>query len=350
MEISVMPHLVADITGHGFGHVAQTAPVLNALRDRFSSMRLTVRTPAVPAILTERIRGPFHHIQSPDDLGLFMLDPVTVDVAKTASFYRELCRTWDDRVAAEAEKLAALRPDLLLANISPLSLAAAKRAGVPSVAYGSLNWLDTLAAYCPEETEVLQTLKAGYRSATHVLQPRPCLPPSWADKPKTVGPVVDVGMKRRDDLAAKLGAGLKDRIVFASLGGIKEGAPPPLPEMDNVVWLTAGTIDGLGMSHPDIVRSCDAVVCKTGYGTFTEAACNGARILYGARPDFPEAKYLEAWIEIHACAEAISLDALKSGNFARQLADLLDRPKRPPVAATEAEEAAAILAEMLEHG
>ena len=350
MEISVMPHLVADITGHGFGHVAQTAPVLNALRDRFSSMRLTVRTPAVPAILTERIRGPFHHIQSPDDLGLFMLDPVTVDVAKTASFYRELCRTWDDRVAAEAEKLAALRPDLLLANISPLSLAAAKRAGVPSVAYGSLNWLDTLAAYCPEETEVLQTLKAGYRSATHVLQPRPCLPPSWADKPKTVGPVVDVGMKRRDDLAAKLGAGLKDRIVFASLGGIKEGAPPPLPEMDNVVWLTAGTIDGLGMSHPDIVRSCDAVVCKTGYGTFTEAACNGARILYGARPDFPEAKYLEAWIEIHACAEAMSLDALKSGNFSRQLADLLDRPKRPPVAAMGAEEAAVLLAEILAYG
>ena len=25
------PHLVVSITGHGFGHVAQTAPVLNRL-------------------------------------------------------------------------------------------------------------------------------------------------------------------------------------------------------------------------------------------------------------------------------------------------------------------------------
>jgi len=342
-----MPHVVTDITGHGFGHVAQTAPVLNALRGRFSSFRLTLRSPAVPAILKERLSGSFEHLDSPDDLGLFMLDPVTVDIEKTREFYRALQANWEERIDSEAEKLTALKPDLLLANISPLSLAAAKQAGIPSVAYGSLNWLDTLAAYCPKEKEIMETLREGYQSADLILQPRPCLPPSWAEKPTTIGPVVEVGENKRAALEAAIGASAKDRIVFASMGGIKEGAPPPLPDMENVVWLTAPVLDELPLSHPDVVRSCDAIVCKTGYGTFTEAACNGTRILYAARPDFPEAPHLESWIETHACAERITLGELKEARFGAALSALLDRPKRPAVAAKGAEEGADILARML---
>jgi len=345
-----MPHLIADITGHGFGHVAQTAPVLNSLRDRFSSFKLTVRSPAVSAILEERLNGPFEHLDSPDDMGLFMFDPVTVDTERTAIFYRTLLENWEGRVERKAERLVVLKPDLLIANISPLSLAAAKRAGIPSVAYGSLNWRDTLAAYCPDEAAVLETMEQGYRSADLVLQPRPCLPPSWADKPTTIGPVVEVGRDCRAELVEATGAGPRDKIVFASMGGIRDGAPPPLPDMAGIVWLTAPAIDRLPMAHPDIMRSCDAVVCKTGYGAFTEAACNGTRILYAARPDFPEAPYLEAWIETHACAERMTLDQIKQGAFARPLQDLLDRPKRPPVAATGAEEGADTLEEMLKNG
>jgi len=345
-----MPHLIADITGHGFGHVAQTAPVLNSLRDRFSSFKLTVRSPAVRAILDERLKGPFEHLDNPEDLGLFMRDPVTVDTEKTMAFYRAMQENWEGRVEREAERLVALKPDLLIANISPLSLAASKRAGVPSVAYGSLNWRDTLAAYCPDETAILQTMERGYRSASLVLQPRPCLPPSWADKPTTIGPVVEVGRDCRAALAAAVGAGPRDKIVFASMGGIKEGMPPPLPDMEGIVWLTAPAIDRLPLAHPDIMRSCDAVVCKTGYGTFTKAACNGTRLLYAARPDFPEAPYLESWIETHACAERMTLKQMQEGAFARLLTDLLDRPKRPLVAATGAQEGADILEEMLKYG
>jgi len=42
-----MPHLVVSISCHGFGHVAQTAPILNLLHERMPHLRLTVRS-AVP--------------------------------------------------------------------------------------------------------------------------------------------------------------------------------------------------------------------------------------------------------------------------------------------------------------
>lgn len=52
-------HLVVSISGHGFGHVAQTAPILNLLHERMPQVRITVRS-AVPAEhLHSRIHAPF---------------------------------------------------------------------------------------------------------------------------------------------------------------------------------------------------------------------------------------------------------------------------------------------------
>ena len=36
-------HLLADISGHGLGHLSQIAPVLNALAALCPTLRLTVR-------------------------------------------------------------------------------------------------------------------------------------------------------------------------------------------------------------------------------------------------------------------------------------------------------------------
>jgi len=41
-----MRHLLVDISFHGFGHLSQTAPVLNALRRLIPDLRLTVRSAA----------------------------------------------------------------------------------------------------------------------------------------------------------------------------------------------------------------------------------------------------------------------------------------------------------------
>ena len=52
-----MQHLVVDISAHGFGHVAQTTAVLNALDT--TNVRLTIRSMTPEAVLRARLRHPF---------------------------------------------------------------------------------------------------------------------------------------------------------------------------------------------------------------------------------------------------------------------------------------------------
>lgn len=65
-----MPHLVASISGHGFGHVAMTAPILNLLHERMPQLRITVRSSVPLAHLRARIKAPFTHLSSEGDIGM----------------------------------------------------------------------------------------------------------------------------------------------------------------------------------------------------------------------------------------------------------------------------------------
>jgi len=51
-------HLLVDISAHGLGHLAQTAPVLDALASRLPTMRLTVRSALTRQQLARRIGAP----------------------------------------------------------------------------------------------------------------------------------------------------------------------------------------------------------------------------------------------------------------------------------------------------
>ena len=72
------PHLLVCISAHGFGHVAQVAPVLNALGERMPDLRLTVRATAPLVHLQSRIRIPFNYVRDSGDIGMLMSSALDV--------------------------------------------------------------------------------------------------------------------------------------------------------------------------------------------------------------------------------------------------------------------------------
>lgn len=62
-----MPHLFPDISAHGYGHLAQAAPVLNRLADLIPDLRLTLRCGLPESKLRQRIRAPFRHLSAASD-------------------------------------------------------------------------------------------------------------------------------------------------------------------------------------------------------------------------------------------------------------------------------------------
>ena len=106
-------------------------------------------------------------------------------------------------------------------------------------------------------------------------------------------------------------------------------------------------LEQLDMPFIDILASCDVLIAKPGYGSFTEAACHGLPVLYVPREDWPEAPYLTGWLHEHARALEVPRRDLETGRFADALDALLAQPARPPVQPSGIAEAADILAEQL---
>jgi len=136
-----MPHLIVSISGHGYGHVAQTAPVLNRLHRLMPRLRITVRS-AVPSATSavHACHAPFEHMESHGDIGMLMSSALDVRRRRTArAAYRTFHADWQARVDGEAGLLRELGADMVFSNVGYLPLTGAQRAGIPNAALCSLN-------------------------------------------------------------------------------------------------------------------------------------------------------------------------------------------------------------------
>jgi hypothetical protein len=90
-------HLFVDISSHGFGHLAITAPVLNTLAKIAPNLRLTVRTRLPRQLLVQRIHVPFELIEASSDFGYVMIDATHIDLPASAAAYRQAHADWPGR-------------------------------------------------------------------------------------------------------------------------------------------------------------------------------------------------------------------------------------------------------------
>lgn len=355
---SVRTTVVFDVSGHGFGHLGQAAPVIQALRARCPHCRIVLRSAHPASLLRDFLGCEVVLAPPPPEATMVMHGPTSVDAAGSAEAHRRVCERWEEHVAREAARLAALKPTILVSDVSYLSLAAAKRLGIPAIALCSLNWADIYRAYCGTEagaSAVLETIEAAYAAADVFLQVEPHMPMDGLSNLRSIGPVARIGHDRRRDLEAAADIPRGRKIVLVSLGGIPGGDGLDLPQVPGVHWLAGagvtgpvGTVTGAGalaMPFLDLLASSDAVITKVGYSTFVEAACNGTALVSAPRDDWPESPYLIAWAERNA-RFALTGSGLDAPEIRRALEDVLSAPPRPPVPATGVEEACRVIAKI----
>jgi hypothetical protein len=345
-----MPHLFVDISAHGFGHLAQAAPVLAALAARCPGLRLTIRSALPAGLICERIARDFDHLAAASDTAFLMHDATRVDRAASAAAYRAAHADWPARVAGEADFLSALAPDLVLADVSALPLAGARQAGIPAVALCSLNWADQFAYLFAGEAwaaPIEAQLHAAYAAADCFLRCTPAMTMADLANTRAIPPIARVGRRRRDELEQAIachgdgGSGQAERLVVVAMGGIGYALPiARWPQVAGVRWLVGEVPAGmsargdvtpyplLGLDFSDLLASVDAVVTKPGYGMFVESAAAGTPLLYLRRADWPEQEALIDWLKVEATCDEVSAAAFAAGDFLDQLAALWARPQR----------------------
>ncbi len=354
-------HLFIDISSHGFGHLAQVAPVVGALIVQRPDLRLTLRTGLPIDKLRARIPVPFEHLAGRSDFGFVMVDAVHIDLPATGEAYRAAHAGWNERVVAEATFLSNLAPDLVLTDVAYLPLAGAAEAGIPALSMCSLNWADLFAHFFGHEAwagPIHAQILAAYLSAKRFIRLTPAMPMTSFDNTCAVAPVAALGRDRRGELLEQVGAQADERIVLIAFGGFdKDLHAADWPVTPGVHWLVPQAwgidrpdmtaLESLRFNFSDLLRNVDAVLTKPGDGTFAESACNGTPVLYIRRDDWPEQDCLIDWLEQNACCREVSVAALLRGELSDDLAHLWRQPKSPPPIPTGAEEAARLIAAYL---
>jgi hypothetical protein len=351
------PHLFVDISAHGLGHLAQAAPVLNTLAAHLPELSITLRSGLNRDTLHARLAVAFIHLAGSSDFGYVMHDAMRVDLPATARAYRRQHADWEGLVEREARLLSELQPTLVLSDVAYLPLAGAARAGIPSLALCSLNWAELFAHFFAGEDwapQIHRQMLSAYNSAECFLRLTPGM--AMADLPRLrrIGPIAALGEDCRQALREQLHCSGDERLVLLAFGGISKQLPiADWPPIAGVRWLIpqawavqcpqASAFEALGRPITDLVRSVDAVIAKPGYGTFSEAACNGTPLLYVRRQDWPEQECLIDWLASHGRCSEISEADLLAGHLQSALAALWRQAVRQPPVPVGAEEAAAVL-------
>lgn len=335
-------HLFADISAHGLGHLAQTAPVLNALQQTLAGLRLTVRSGLPLEHLAARIQAPFEFVPGEPDFGYVMRDALDIDFGSSASRYRERHKDWPQAVAFEAEFLRQQHADLVLSNVAYLPLAGAAQAGIGAVAMCSLNWADLFAHYFGKEpwtAAIHAQMQPAYAGANAFLRVTPGMPMPTLSNLQLIGPIADVMAPQRAEIAERLGLPSAARWVLVGLGGIQHRLPVThWPRLAGVRWLVPDHWQAVrddissydnSITFAALLACADALITKTGYGSFAEATCQGVPVLYLPRPNWPEEACLVEWLREHNRCARITPEEAATGSFAYRLEELW-AAKPPP--------------------
>ena len=381
-------HLLVAISSHGYGHLAQVAPIVNASK-RLAAQTgkpdfdVTIRTSLPTQQVQWRINHPFAIDPGSDDFGMVMLDALTVDLPHSLRRYAELHRNWNAHVDRLAKHIDGLKVNALLADAPYLSLAAAQAAGIPAIAICSLNWADILER-CVQQApdalkvagvsqmslaQILQQMRDAYARAKFALRPKPAIHTSGFET-ITIDPLADTpAVANRQALLAFVHEKTNDpsvenddcAIVLASMGGIELPLQPDRwPKWclgRRVIYLVDPALAGRlphtvafdlqAMPFQNMMASCDLVLTKPGYGMFVESRVCGKPLLYLAREQWPESQCLIDWASKHSSAMKLTLEQISLGSFDAELERLLGGPRLEPMRFAGAGQAAEYLLKVL---
>lgn len=335
------------ISGHGFGHASRSIEVINALVDRRPDVRVVIRSQVAPWLVTRTVRPGVALEPAPCDTGVVQIDSLHLDETATLEQARAFMSRFDDRVATETAWLRQIGASLVVADLPPLGIAAARATGLPGVALGNFTW-DWIYSGYAGSAELVDQIGEIYRQTTVALRL-----PMWGGF-ATMPNVVDLPFVARRsvrdprEVRHTLGLPRDAKVVLVSFGGygLAGLAGAALRQMDGYRILLPGDLDEAamyagGLRYEDLVAAVDVVVTKPGYGIISECLANHTALLYTSRGHFLEYDVLVAAVPRFLRAAFIAHADLFSGEWRPHLDALLAQPEPAERPATNGADVAA---------
>jgi hypothetical protein len=344
-----MPLIWCSISSHGYGHAAQVVPVLNALGQRIPGLRVVLRTTVPADFFAARLQIPWEISHAEQDIGCIQRGPLSIDEPATWTAHQRFQEHWSDRVAEESQAIRSRRPDLVLANISHLAVAAGAAAGMPVVALCSLSWDQILEPFLSHAADqraiqhtVLQTIRQAYAAADVMIRPAPGLPMPAFKNVRDVPPILQAVVPEPERLRAALDASVDEPIVLVGFGGValtslpadklKDMAPYRflVDRLNGLVHDRVRAVDSLGMPFGTLLASADILLTKPGYSTVVEAVAHHRRVVYVRRYNFADEQPLVDYLHQYGAAVELAREDFLKGYWHQALSRVQQVPAGAP--------------------
>jgi hypothetical protein len=327
------------VTDHGFGHAARSTAVMMALQALEPDLRFEIFTACPKWIFTESLQNPFGYHAIKTDLGPVQASPLEEDPIAT-------CRALDRWLPFDPKlvddlggQLAFLGCRLVVCDISPLGIAAARKAYLPSVLVENFTWDWFYAQYAaafPQLAKSVDMLNEVYQQVDLRIQTEPlCVPLEGMLK---VNPIFRWPRTDRQEIRRRLGISGIQKMVLVSMGGVPDrfdflnflpdeidpllvipGAHGMACDHPKVTLLPAHSAH----YHPDLLNAADALVGKAGYSTIAEICQTGIPFGYILRRESPESVPLGRFITTHLPCLSIPQEDHYTGQWLKKLPELL---------------------------
>jgi hypothetical protein len=345
------------VSPHGLGHAARISAVAEALQTLRPSIRFEIFTQVPIWFFEQSLTLGFGYNEIPTDIGLVQETAFAENVPETIKLLDSFLPFDERLIESLAKRLAEQQFELVVCDIAPLGIVAARAAGIPSVLIENFTWAWVYEKYARHREEFMkhsEYMDAVFEAADYRVRAEPTCGDGNADL--VVRPIARTCRLPRSEVRSKLGIPDDHKAVMVTTGGVPShisrrsirGVPSDthiiipshdqsLRRQDNVVLLPMQS----GVYHPDLVNACDAIVGKLGYSTVPEAYYSRIRFGYVRHDSFPESDILERFVTNHMSVLEVPQLNLESGDWISCVDRLGDLPESPIVNHTNGSQRAA---------
>lgn len=351
------------ISPHGYGHAARAAAVMNALHGLEPEAHFEIFTQVPAWFFNDSLVASFTYHALLTDIGLVQKNSLTEDMPETLQRLAHFLPFASAQLETLAGQLHQLGCCLVVCDISPLGIAAAKTAGLPAALIENFTWdwiYEGYLADTPQLERYIDLMGQLFAQADYHIQTEPICRPNSARL--TTGPVSRPSRTPTHVTRQKLGLPAKVKAILLTMGGIRwdfesfealkayrewhfiiPGGSQQYEVYDNLILLP----HHCAFFHPDLVNASDAVVGKLGYSTLAEVYHAGIPFGYIPRPVFRESEVMRHFVDQHMPSCPITAAQFESGTWLEALPELLAQPRRQRDQVNGAEEVAAFISNLL---
>ena len=344
--MSSPPTYAYFVSPHGFGHAARACAIINALRRRSPGAVFHVFTRVPQWFFSESLAAGFSYHDVETDVGMVQASPLHEDVPATVQRLEQFCDFSDARLAPLVNDIVRTGCQAVICDISPLGIAVAHNAGLPSVLIENFTWDWIYQGYAdsdPRMARFADLLRDVFARTSCRVQTEPvCV---RVPGTLTVPPLSRAPRTSRTATRTALGVTGDARLVLVSMGGVatEYGFLDSIHRhADTTFLIPSHTAEAVTrrenlillpwhceLYHPDLVVAADVVVGKLGYSTIAEAYNGGAAFGYLTRDRFRESPPLEQFLRAQMPSVKLDESALVSDDWMAAIEPLFSAPRVP---------------------